>query len=130
MLERVLWDLNRKQNLILDHNHKSLKSSSKSSSSSSSKLESIPHQSPPLHTSYFSLERHKTSEFIELLAEQRKQRIYHKLKILEKSFELQKEQLLGEAFEAERQVQLANLERKAIPEVTVVITVVITKPKN
>ena len=53
--------INRKQNLILGRNHKSSKSSSKSSSSSSSKFESIPHQSPPLHTSYFSLERHKTS---------------------------------------------------------------------
>ena len=100
-----------------------------------------------MHTSYFSLERRKTLEFNELLAEQRKQRIYHKLKILEKSFELQKEQLLGEAFEAKRQVQLANLEQKAIPEVTVVITVLhpqwnpypqlyqgpicyLTKPKN
>ena len=52
--------VNRKQNLILDRNHKGSKSSSKSSSNSSSKLESIPHQSPPLHTSYFLLERRKT----------------------------------------------------------------------
>ena len=95
--------VNGKQNLILDRNRKSSKSSSKSSSSSSSKLESIPHESPSLHTSYFSLERRKTSEFNELLAEQSKQRIHRKLKILEKSFELQKEQLLEEAFEAESQ---------------------------
>ena len=33
--------------------------------------------------------------------------------MLVKSFELQKEQLLQEAFEAESQVQLANLERKS-----------------
>ena len=33
--------------------------------------------------------------------------------MLVKSFELQKEQLLQEAFEAERQAQLANLERKS-----------------
>ena len=54
---------NRKQNLILDRNHKSSKSSSKSSSSSSSKLESIPHQSPPLHTSYLHLKdvKHQNS---------------------------------------------------------------------
>ena len=47
--------VNRKQDLILDRNHKSSKSSSKSSSSSNSKLEFKPHQSPPLHTSYFHL---------------------------------------------------------------------------
>ena len=105
--------VNRKQNLILDRNHKSSKSSSKSSSSSSSKLESIPHQSLPLHTSYFSLGRRKTSEFNELLAEHSKQRIHRKLKILEKSFELEKEKLLEEAFESESRVQLANLERKS-----------------
>ena len=66
-----------------------------------------------MHTSYFSLERCKTSEFNELLAEQSKQRIHHKLKILEKSIELQKEQLLEEEFEAESQVQLAHLECKS-----------------
>ena len=66
-----------------------------------------------MHTSYFSLERCKTSEFNELLAEQSKQRIHHKLKILEKSTELQKEQLLEEEFEAESQVQLAHLECKS-----------------
>ena len=33
--------------------------------------------------------------------------------MLVKSFELQKEQLLQEAFEAESQAQLANLERKS-----------------
>ena len=76
--------VNRKQNLIIVSDHKSSKSSSNSSSSSTSKLEPIPHQLPPSHTSYFSLERRKTSEFHKLLAEQSKQRIQHKLKILEK----------------------------------------------
>ena len=104
--------LNRKQNFVLDRNHKSSKSSSKSSSSSSSKLESIPYQSPPLHTSYFSLERRKTLKFNELLAEQSKLRIHRKLKILENSFESRKDKLLQEAFEAESQAQLANLECK------------------
>ena len=47
--------VNRKQNLIQNRNHKGSKSSSKSYSNSSSKLESVPHQSPPLHTSHFSL---------------------------------------------------------------------------
>ena len=80
----------RKQNLILDRNHENSKSSSKSSSSNSSKLESIPHQSLPFHTSYFSFERRKTSEFKELLAQQSKQRIYRKLEISKKPYKLQK----------------------------------------
>ena len=105
--------LNRKQSLILNRNHKSSKSSSKSSSSSSSKLKFILHHSPPSHTSYFLLKRRKTSEFNELLAEQSKQGIYRKLKILENWFELQKEQLLEKEFEAGSQAQLANLERKS-----------------
>ena len=66
-----------------------------------------------MHTAYFSLKRRKTSEFNEILAEQNKLIIHHEFKILEKLFELQKEQLLEEAFEDESQAQLANLERKS-----------------
>ena len=70
---------------------------------------------PPSNTSYLSLERRKTAQFDQLLAEQSKERVHRKLLILEKSFELQKEQLLEEAFKAESKVQLAILERKGKP---------------
>ena len=46
---------------------------------------------------YLSLERRKTAQLDQLLAEQSKERVQRKLLILEKSFELQKEQLLEEA---------------------------------
>ena len=72
-------------------------------------------KAPPSNTSYLSLERRKTAQFDQLLAEQSKERVQRKLLILEKSFELQKEQLLEEAFEAESKVQLATLERKGKP---------------
>ena len=48
-----------------------------------------------------------------MLAEQSNQKIHHKLKILKKSSELQKEQLLEEVFKAVSQAQLANLECKS-----------------
>ena len=67
------------------------------------------------NTSYLSLERRKTAQFDQLLAEQSKERVPRKLLILEKLFELQKEQSLEEAFEAESKVQLAALERKGKP---------------
>ena len=112
----------QKQNIMSNRSHKSSKSSSKSSSkksvsnkssSSSFQLGYRPDQSPPSHTSYLPLDRRKTTEFNELLAEQSKERIERKMKILEKSFELQKEQLLEEAFEAESKAQLVNLERRS-----------------
>ena len=65
--------------------------------------------------SYLSLERLKTAQFDQLLAEQSKKRVQRNLLILEKSFELQKEQLFEEAFDAESKVQLATLERKRKP---------------
>ena len=95
---------------------KSSKSSLKSSLTKSSKENlNMSDKAPPSNTSYLSLERHKTAQFDQLLAEQSKERVQRKLLILEKSFELQKEQLLEEAFEAESKVQLATLERKGKP---------------
>ena len=58
------------------------------------------------------LKRRKTVQFDQLLVEQSKERVQRKLLILEKSFELQKEQLLKESFEADTKVQLATLEKK------------------
>ena len=70
---------------------------------------------PLSNTSYLSLERRKTTQFDQLLAES-KERVQRKLLILKKSFELKKEQLLEEAFEAESKMQLATLERKRKPQ--------------
>ena len=61
---------------------------------------------------YLSLERCKTAQFDQLLAEQSKERVERKLIILEKSFELKKKKLLEEAFKAESKVRLATLEKK------------------
>ena len=95
---------------------KSSKSSHKSSLAKSSKESlNLSDHTPPSNTSYVSLERRKTAQLDQLLAEQSKERVQRKLLILEKSFELQKEQLLEEAFEAESKVQLATLERKRKP---------------
>ena len=95
---------------------KSSKSSLKSSLTKSYKESlNISDKAPPSNTSYLSLERRKTAQFDQLLAEQSKERVQRKLLILEKSFELQKEQLLEEAFKAESKVQLATLERKGKP---------------
>ena len=58
------------------------------------------------------LKRRKTVQFDQLLVEQSKERVQRKLLILEKSFELQKEQLLKESFEVDTKVQLATLEKK------------------
>ena len=92
---------------------KSSKSSLKLSLTKSSKESlNMSDKAPPSNTSYLSLERRQTAQFDQLLAEQSKERVQRKLLILEKSFELQKEQLLEEAFEDECKVQLATLERK------------------
>ena len=94
---------------------KSSKSSLKSSLTKSSKESlNMSDKAPPSNT-YLSLERRKTAQFDQLLAEQSKERVQRKLLILEKSFELQNEQLLEEAFEAESKVQLTTLERKGKP---------------
>ena len=66
-----------------------------------------------MHTSYFLFKRRITSEFTKLLAEQCKQIFHRKLKLLEKWFELQEEQLLEEAFEAESRAQLDSIEHKS-----------------
>ena len=66
----------------------------------------------PSNKLYLSLERCKTAQFDQLLAEQSKERVERKLIILEKSFELKKKKLLEEAFKAESKVQLATLEKK------------------
>ena len=93
----------------------SSKKSSKCSLKSSLTKSNMSDKAPPSKTSYLSLERRKTAQFDQLLGEQSKERVQRKLLILEKSIELQKEQLLEEAFEAESKVQLATLERKGKP---------------
>ena len=94
-----------------------------SNSSSSSKKSSKSSHKSSLTKSYkvslnlwnslhLLLKRRKTVQFDQLLVEQSKERVQRKLLILEKSFELQKEQLLKESFEADTKVQLATLEKK------------------
>ena len=96
--------------------NKSSKSSHKSSLTKSSKeIINLSDHTSPSNTSYLSLERRKTAKLDQLLEEQSKERVQRKLVILEKLFELQKEQLLEEAFEGESKVQLATLERKRKP---------------
>ena len=68
---------------------KSSKSSHKSSLTKSSKESlNLSDHTPLSNTSYLSLERRKTTQFDQLLAEKSKERVQRKLLILEKSFEL------------------------------------------
>ena len=77
---------------------KSSKSSLKSSLTKSSKESlNMSDHAPPSNMLYLSLKRRKTAQFHRLLVEQSQERVQRKLLILEKSFELQKEQLLEEA---------------------------------
>ena len=102
------------------HSSSSSKKSSKSSHKSSlTKLSkeclNLSDHTPPSNKSFLSLERRKTAQFDQLLAEKSKERVQRKLLILQKPFQLKKEQLLQEAFKAESKVQLATLERKRKP---------------
>lgn len=109
-----------------NHSHSSKSKSSKASYKTSSKHSSS-HKAPsgvnsstssnegdPLLTSYLPLDRRKTAEYNDFVTEQNKERTKRKLKILEKSFELQKEKLLEEAFEEESKAKLAYLEQQQL----------------